>query len=131
MLSVTTVTHGATVRPARRWSCEPDGDSAEGNQITVAATDRVTMHSLVVPDATTDQAIDLGECASVSFCFIKSSAEITLQINDGSTGEVRGVNPVYLEAFPVNATALYLSNASAAPRTWTCCWLGPSRRRGA
>ena len=83
------------------------------------------MHSLVVPDATTDQAIDLGECASVSFCFIKSSAEITLQIDDGSTGEVRGVNPVYLEAFPVNATALYLSNASGGAANVDVLLVGP------
>jgi hypothetical protein len=126
MPSVTTVTYGATVRAgAGAGAANPMAISAEGNQITVAATDRVTMHSLVVPDSTTDQAIDLGECASVSFCFIKSSAEITLQIDDGATGEVRGVNPVYLEAFPVNATALYLSNASGGAANVDVLLVGP------
>ena len=114
MPSVTTVTYGATVRAgAGAGAANPMAISAEGNQITVAATDRVTMHSLVVPDATTDQAIDLGECASVVLFH-----QVVRRSHCRSTMELSEVRASTIYGGSVNATRALPEHAFwAAPRT--------------
>ena len=46
-------------------------------------------------------------------------------MDDSGTGEVRGVNLVYLERFPTNATALYLSNDGAEDVNVDVMMVGP------
>ncbi len=127
MPSITTVTYSASV--AGGAGSGSSGKVIEfqssGNQLTVASTDRVTVHSIVLPDSTTDKVVDLGELASVAFLWIKSTQAITLQVNAGA-GEIRGVNPFYCERFPTNATALYLTNASGADASVDIVLVGPA-----
>jgi hypothetical protein len=127
MPSVSTVTYGASaVAGAGSGSSGQLGVvSSSGNQLAVAATDQYVYQSFVLEGLASGVEVPLAGLDSVSFVIIKASAAVTLQVDDSGTGEVRGVNPVYLERFPTNATALYLSNDGADDVNVDVMMVGP------
>ena len=127
MPSVSAVTYGASaVAGAGSGSSGQLGVvSSSGNQLTVAATDQYVYQSFVLEGLASGIEVPLAGLDSVAFVMIKASDAITLQVNDSVSGEVRGVDPVYLERFPTNATALYLSNDGAEDVNVDVMMVGP------
>jgi hypothetical protein len=127
MPSVSAVTYGASaVAGAGSGSSGQLGVvSSSGNQLTVAATDQYVYQSFVLEGLASGIEVPLAGLDSVAFVMIKASDAITLQVNSSVSGEVRGVDPVYLERFPTNATALYLSNDGAEDVNVDVMMVGP------